>query len=83
MIIFNNLTKNNTCDSIEVIAHEKYVLTIEYKDHELVVTEHKMGKTLKMHMIGIVDNGIEYDFQAYNNKIRIIKDSGKPYRGPQ
>ena len=83
MIILNNLTKSDTCDSIEIIAHEKYVATVVYKKGKLEVTEHKAGKTLRMERLGIVDNGISFVFQAYNNKIKVLTKPDKVYRGPE
>ena len=82
MIIFNNLTQNGTCESVDVFSGEKAILTVDFKEKTtLLIQSHKTGKTNEMSRIGIIDNGAYFELYAYNNRIRIVNKNESPYRG--
>lgn len=83
MIILNNLTKAGTCDSVTAMSESGIVLvTVEFEDKaKLNVVNNISKETSTSHMIGIIDAGIQYNLQAYNNKIKVWKEDSKPYRG--
>lgn len=73
MLILNNLSKKQTCGSVEVIHGEKVVLSIELVDNALSVKNHKSGTTSSQHMLAVIDSGIEWEIKAYNNRIKVSK----------
>ena len=93
MIVLNRLTKNETCESVDILVGEKGLITIEYggtyydgnteitSDSELLVINHRAEKTYFCKLMGVIDSGVEYNFQAYNNRIKVIRKGEKPYRG--
>lgn len=82
MIILNNLTKQGTCDSVTAMSESGLVIiSVEFEDKAMLNVKNNISKeTGKAHMIGVIDAGVQYNFQAYNNKIKVRKESGQPYR---
>ena len=82
MIFLNNLTNNGTCESVDIIKSGKPVAHIEFKEGQtLTIKNHILGVTDEMRLYGVIDTGIWYNFQAYNNRIKVSKYGEKPYRG--
>ena len=82
MILLNNLTVAGTCESVDIVKNAKPLAHIEFKEGQiLTVTNHVLGQTDEMKIYGIIDGGKWYNFQAYNNRIKVFKIGEKPYRG--
>lgn len=83
MIILNGLTKAGTCESVTAMSESGLVIiTVEFEDKAMLNVKNNISKeTSSSHMIGIIDAGIQYSFQAYNNRIKVTREDGKPYRG--
>lgn len=83
MIILNGLTKSGTCESVTAMSESGLVLiTVVYDgDVKLQVVNNISKVTDTAHMIGVIDAGVQYNFQAYNNRIKVSREDVKPYRG--
>lgn len=83
MIILNGLTKAGTCESVTAMSENGLVIiAVEFEDKAMLNVKNNISKeTSSSHMIGIIDAGIQYSFQAYNNRIKIAREDNKPYRG--
>lgn len=82
MIILNNLAKTGTCESITAMSESGLIMiSVSQDDHtKLEIVNNISKETDRSHMIGIIDAGIQYSFQAYNNRIRVIRDPDTPHR---
>ena len=83
MIILNNLTANGTCDSVTAMSESGLIIiTVEFEQKAMLNVINNISKeTTKSHMIGLIDFGVHYNFQAYNNRIKVTKHPIKTYRG--
>lgn len=83
MIILNDLTKAGTCESVTAMSESGLVIiTMEFEDKAQLNVKNNISKeTHTAHMIGVIDAGVQYTFQAYNNRIKVAKQGEKPYRG--
>ena len=83
MIILNGLTKQGTCESVTAMSESGLVIiTVEFENKAMLTIKNNISKeTDKSHMVGIIDAGIQYTFQAYNNRIKVSRESGSPFRG--
>ena len=84
MIVLNGLTKVGTCESVTAMSESGLVIiTVEFEDKAMLNVKNNISKeTSSSHMIGIIDAGVQYSFQAYNNRIKVTREDSKPYRGP-
>ena len=82
MLILNNLTKQGTCDSVVVVEGKVLILEITFNENAMLEVKNNVaGTTQNVHMAGIIDNGIQYTFQGYNNRIKVSNESKGVYRG--
>ena len=82
MIIFNGINKSGTCESVSVLEDAKLILEITFEGGAILEVKNNVaGRTDHSHMVGLVDNGIQYNFQAYNNRIKVTNESKGIYRG--
>lgn len=83
MIILNGLTKAGTCESVTAMSESGIVvITLVYDEDVKLEVVNNISKSRDVtHMVGIIDAGIQYNFQAYNNRIKVTREDSKPYRG--
>ena len=83
MIILNGLNKTGTCESVTAMSESGVILiTMEFEQQALLNVVNNISKeTNTTHMIGIIDAGIQYNFQAYNNRIKVSNETKGVYRG--
>ena len=77
MIILNDLTKAGTCESVTAMSETGLVvITVIYdEDVKLQIVNNISKRTDTAHMIGVIDAGIQYNFQAYNNRIKVTQET--------
>ena len=82
MIVLNNLAKTGTCKSVTAMSESGLIMISVSEDNhtELEIVNNISKETNTSHMIGIIDSGVQYSFQAYNNRIRVIRDPETPHR---
>ena len=83
MIILNGLNKTGTCESVTAMSESGVIIiSMEFEQQAMLNVVNNISKeTSTTHMIGIIDAGVQYNFQAYNNRIKVMKEGEKPYRG--
>ena len=82
MIILNDYNKTGTCESVTVIDGKVLIMEIKFDADAILEAKNNVaGQTDKVHMMGIIDNGVQYTFQGYNNRIKVTNESKGVYRG--
>lgn len=83
MIVLNGLTKNGTCESVTAMSESGLIIiSLSQDDHtKLKIINNISKQTDRSHMIGIIDTGTQYNFQAYNNRVKVTKHTNTVYRG--
>lgn len=83
MIILNGLSKSGTCESITAMSESGLVMISVAGDNhtELEIVNNISKETNRSHMIGIIDTGIQYSFQAYNNRVKVTRETKHSVQG--
>ena len=83
MIILNGLSKSGTCESITAMSESGLIMISVAGDNhtELEIVNNISKETNRSHMIGIIDSGIQYSFQAYNNRVKVIRETKHSIQG--